>query len=324
MWEMGNRILSKLRSPSPLSDTTSTVTSTSTMYPTLSQSMPPQQYVYDVHPNHISPPPKFPPIQDGRYIGYNHHDVNQYYLDDMLGTQYVNTQPPSYLPSSPFPSQNDEVGAPIPSSSIPSSSIPKSPIPTQSPKTRAPRKPKTPVSKSTATIFDTCQDASYTRPSGVQWPEPEWIPATPYKNKMIYAKVVDVYDGDTITIIIMYGDAPMKLKVRLQGVDAPELVVKREKGRVYTPEEESLMELEMKAGAHVRDKVKKLIDQKEVIVKLIKCDKYGGRQVGTVYLKPQSYETLTEYLLSKRYGKPYQAQKKDDWTREELNYILSN
>jgi len=141
---------------------------------------------------------------------------------------------------------------------------------------------------------------------------------------MIYAKVVDVYDGDTFTVIIMYGDLPMKLKIRLQGVDAPELVVKKTPGKVYTSEQLELMELEMRAGAHVRDKVKKLIEGKEVIVKLIKCDKYGGRQVGAVYLKPQSYETLTEYLLSKRYGKPYQAQKKDDWTREELNYILEN
>lgn len=245
-----------------------------------------------------------------QYAGYNYYDIGQTYLDEELCTTSPSSSTPSYLPVLPIPPL-------LPLLQVPPSSS------TGVKKTRAPRK--TPVkSKPIGTIFDTCVDASYTRPSGIQWVEPEWVPVTPYKNKMIYAKVVDVYDGDTITIIIMYGDAPMKLKVRLQGVDAPELVVKRQQGRVYSAEEDELITLEMRAGAHVRDKVKKLIDQKEVIVKLIKCDKYGGRQVGAVYLKPQSYETLTEYLLSKRYGKPYQAQKKDDWTREELLYILNN
>lgn len=310
MWEMGNRLISKFKSASPAVSQVSQIAEVPAYLEPPSSYLQPQHagtskfksaspvsQIAEVPASSYIEPPSYLP----QYAGYNYYDVGQHYLDEELCASPTSSTP-SYLPSPASSSQIPQNGGKKPR---------KTPV-------------KTSVVKSTATVFDACIDASYTRLSGIQWVESEYVPLTPYKNKMIYAKVVDVYDGDTITILIMYGDAPMKLKVRLQGVDAPELVVKKKPGKVYTAEEEELMALEMRAGAHVRDKVKKLIDKKEVIVKLIKCDKYGGRQVGAVYLKPQSYETLTEYLLSKRYGKPYQAQKKDDWTKEELLYILSN
>ena len=315
MWEMGNRLLSKIgvRSTPSVGEVMRTPVQSNSLVDPL----------YPPLPN-LSNEYYQPPIQyHDRYAGYAYHDSNRQYPDNSNFPQYT-TQPisPPLSPHFDMHELNREI-TPIASSST------SSPIPSVSspsvPKKRAPRKTNPPpMPKPKVSIFDACQDASYTRLSGVLWPDPDWIPSTPYKNKMIYAKVVDVYDGDTFTVIIMYGDLPMKLKIRLQGVDAPELVVKKQAGKVYTTEQLELIELEMRAGAHVRDKVKKLIEGKEVIVKLIKCDKYGGRQVGAVYLKPQSYETLTEYLLSKRYGKPYQAQKKEDWSKSELTYILEN
>lgn len=338
MWEMGNRLLTKIGVKS-----TPQTQTCETLYPAL-QPIPeasnPQYHLND------------------RYAAYAYHDTNQHYLNDPYNQYPLQDQlrqqiAYSSLYQEPIPIDSSSTSPVVPKKiaysspyqepiPIDSSVVPKKiavrkqpvayssnqesiPIDSPSvPKKRAVRKPPIAKPKTTDTIFDACQDASYTRISGYQWPDPDWVPSTPYKNKMIYAKVVNVYDGDTFTVLIMYGDVPMKLKIRLQGVDAPELVVKKKPGKIYTPEELELMNLEMRAGAHVRDKVKKLLEGKEVIVKLIKCDKYGGRHVGAVYLKPQSYETLTEYLLSKRYGKPYQAQKKDDWTREELTYILNN
>lgn len=38
-----------------------------------------------------------------------------------------------------------------------------------------------------------------------------------------YAKVVSVYDGDTITIVSKYNNQFMKFKVRLYGIDTPEI-----------------------------------------------------------------------------------------------------
>lgn len=320
---MGNRLLTSLRG-SKVSEPIATagqavaqvpVGASTDMYPVLPN-------VYDAQLQHI---PSYPQQYDP-YAGYR-------YQDPAYAPQPNPYHQPHHIqqPYDPYAMRDlkrellasTATSSPAQAISPKPARAPRKPASSASPKP-APKSTPKPAPKCKDTIFDACADASYTRPSGLVWPNPEWIPSTPYKNKMIYAKVVDVYDGDTFTVIIMYGDVPMKLKVRLQGVDAPELVVKREKNRVYSAQEEELIELEMKAGAHVRDKVKKLIEGKEVIIKLLKCDKYGGRQVGTVYLKPQSYETLTEYLLSKRYGKPYQAQKKEDWKKEELLYIISN
>lgn len=170
-------------------------------------------------------------------------------------------------------------------------------------------------------IFDNHIDATYMRPSGLLWPDWDAIPQVPYKNRMIYSFVHDVYDGDTFNVMIFYGEIPMRCKIRLAGVDAPELVVKKQKGKVYSSEEEYMIDLEQRAGAHVRDKVKKLIEGKEVIIKIVKPDKYC-RFVASVYIKPQAYETLTEYLLMRGYGKPYEGKKKEDWTKDELERIL--
>ena len=37
------------------------------------------------------------------------------------------------------------------------------------------------------------------------------------------AKVVDVYDGDTCTVIFYYKDEPIKFKCRCKGYDSPEM-----------------------------------------------------------------------------------------------------
>lgn len=189
------------------------------------------------------------------------------------------------------------------------------PGPSSPPQKRKTRNPYSP------SIFDDHIDATYMRPSGLVWPDWDAVPQVPYKGRMIYAFVHDVYDGDTFNVMIFYGDLPMRCKIRLAGVDAPELVVKKQKGKVYTPQEDYMIELEQRAGAHVRDKVKKLIEGKEVIIKIIKPDKFC-RFVASVYLKPQAYETLTEYLLMHGYGKAYGGEKKGDWTRDELERIL--
>lgn len=153
----------------------------------------------------------------------------------------------------------------------------------------------------------------------VKWPEAGEINSVPFKNERIVVKVTSVYDGDTCTILINRGkDVFDKLNVRVLGIDAPEVNLKGDAKN--TP----IGKLEMRAGAHVRDKVKPLIEGKECSVVLKKWDKYGGRVVGEIYL-PGEEITLSEYLLGKRYAKVYTGKvKKDEWTRQELNYILKN
>ena len=83
------------------------------------------------------------------------------------------------------------------------------------------------------------------------------------------AKVVKVYDGDTITVQVTLGFDVYKTEVlRLSGIDAPEM---RGEERPY--------------GLVSRDKLRELILDQEIIIKTYK-DKKGkyGRYIADVYL----------------------------------------
>lgn len=148
--------------------------------------------------------------------------------------------------------------------------------------------------------------------------DPKTVPTVPHQGKIISAKVTDVYDGDTITVVFRFGDDFMKIRIRIVGVDAPEVKVRGQgRGKMVLLEEE--------AGRYIREKVKKMIDQKTIQVRFDKWDKYGGRVIGSVILPPPSkHTTLTEWLMSKKYAKEYFGKKKEDWTEAELRYILQH
>jgi len=145
--------------------------------------------------------------------------------------------------------------------------------------------------------------------------DPSTINIVPHKNKIIDVRVVSVYDGDTCTVLYKIANGIVKINIRILDVDTPEV-------KVRVKEKTELMLLEMKAGAHVRDKVEPLINGKILKAKFVKWDAYGGRIDGELYLP--SGQTLAEYLIYKKYGKPYKGRKKESWTEEELNYILQH
>ena len=75
------------------------------------------------------------------------------------------------------------------------------------------------------------------------------------------AKVVNVYDGDTIHIVISYKNEYIKLKCRLFGIDTPELRIQEQKER----------------GILAKNRLIEILEKSEYIVK-VKCghfDKYG-------------------------------------------------
>ena len=79
----------------------------------------------------------------------------------------------------------------------------------------------------------------------------------------IYASVVHVSDGDTITVQTKYGK---KIKVRLYAIDAPE------KAQPYGPQSTGIL--------------KRLVLNEFVTVEVVDTDRYG-RKVGRVYLNRQ-------------------------------------
>ncbi len=146
----------------------------------------------------------------------------------------------------------------------------------------------------------------------LKWPDEKDVNHLPLKNIRTIVKVVDVYDGDTFTVLIPFGGEFLKLKIRLLGIDTPEL---NPRGKGTT---ETITEKE--AAKVVRDNVKELILGKQMNVKLTKWDKYGGRVNGELYISGDY--TLSDHLYIKGYAKKYNGGKKEEWTIDELKSII--
>jgi endonuclease YncB( thermonuclease family) len=132
------------------------------------------------------------------------------------------------------------------------------------------------------------------------------INSVPYKGVKVKCIVCNVHDGDTCTIVFRFGKEFMKLNVRLQGLDAPEL---------------NAPDLEKEAGIAVRDELtRKLSHKRYWYVVMSKWDKYGGRVVGTILDKNDV--SINQWLLDQQYVKPYDGGKKSTWTNAELRSII--
>ncbi len=99
------------------------------------------------------------------------------------------------------------------------------------------------------------------------------IPVHSMNGIKTYARVVDVYDGDTITIIMKYNNKYDKFKIRMYGYDAPEM-------RPLLSSENRQQE---KTDANkARQELCDLILNKIIILECLQFDKYG-RLLGNVY-----------------------------------------
>lgn len=130
------------------------------------------------------------------------------------------------------------------------------------------------------------------------------------------AKVIDVYDGDTITIQCCHAnDSTNTLyshKVRIMGIDTPEIKTKNP--------------LEKELASHIRDEMSKLLLGKVVYVKQAEAvDKFGRILAHIVlYRKDVPPLNLTDWLISQRYAVAYGGSTKSGWThltRENVDEI---
>ena len=49
--------------------------------------------------------------------------------------------------------------------------------------------------------------------------DPKTIPKVPFQDKIIFAQIEEIYDGDTVKIIVLFGDVAVKLSLRILGID---------------------------------------------------------------------------------------------------------
>ena len=120
------------------------------------------------------------------------------------------------------------------------------------------------------------------------------------------AEILSVYDGDgSFDAIIDLGmNITLRKKIRLFGIDTPEM-----RGN------------QKKAGKVVRDFVRSLILHKDVTIKTQRdaTGKYG-RLLAYIFIDEIE---LGSYLVSEGLAKVYLGDKKETWTKKELEFIAN-
>jgi len=110
------------------------------------------------------------------------------------------------------------------------------------------------------------------------------------------AHVLDVYDGDTITVAIDLGmDIYKKTKIRFYGINAPELDGSR------------LSDKEKAEARRSKNYVYRKISSKEIYIQTVKdkTEKYG-RYLGIIWVlneKNKDYECLNDMMLRNNLAK---------------------
>lgn len=108
------------------------------------------------------------------------------------------------------------------------------------------------------------------------------------------AKVVSVYDGDTITCLVDLGfKISIKEKFRLYGINTPEIRTKDLQ--------------EKKLGYEAKEKLEELIKDKEVYLVVMKKGKFG-RWISKIFLNKDDIKndnSVNQILLKEGFAKPF-------------------
>lgn len=135
--------------------------------------------------------------------------------------------------------------------------------------------------------------------------DPKTVSKVPFQDKIIFARIEEIYDGDTVKIIVLMGDVPVRFSLRIIGIDTPE--IKHADGRL--PEERN-------AAIKVRDYIRSLFPKNIAKICIRDWDKYGGRVLGDLFL--ETGESVAEILIHQGWARQYHGEKKKSWTLEEL------
>lgn len=130
------------------------------------------------------------------------------------------------------------------------------------------------------------------------------------KNTNCLAKVIDCHDGDTCTIALIFNKTPVKISIRILGIDTAELPKRKDKSD-RTPEEIELAEA-------ARDFLISKVLNKCVWVELRGWDKYKGRVNANIYCIDNKGSpigpSISEQLLAAHLAVVYTSGKKStDW-----------
>jgi len=111
-----------------------------------------------------------------------------------------------------------------------------------------------------------------------------------FEGEMMRAKVVDVYDGDTITLVFRFGNKIWKDKCRLSGIDTPEIRTRDADEKIR--------------GFAARGLVRAHLFKKKSWIRCGKWDKYG-RLLGTIFLSSDCINSINQELIENGFAVPY-------------------
>ena len=128
-----------------------------------------------------------------------------------------------------------------------------------------------------------------------------WDNTSPFIPNIKKAKVIKVYDGDTITIaskVHIFSRKYYRFSVRLARIDCPELRTKDINEKAY--------------AVKAKESVERLILNKYVNLKVIKTDKYG-RLLGELFKDESDLISVNNMMISEGHGYVYDGGTKKEF-----------
>lgn len=125
-----------------------------------------------------------------------------------------------------------------------------------------------------------------------------------YKGLHFKAKVVDIYDGDTLTVVFRYNGKLQQHSCRMLGYDSPEM---------KPPKTQVNRDLEIAAAIKAKTALSNIILNRVIDIQCDQFDKYG-RILITIMIRPPTsicchYCTpkinLNKWMIDQGYGIPY-------------------
>jgi endonuclease YncB( thermonuclease family) len=130
-------------------------------------------------------------------------------------------------------------------------------------------------------------------------------------NLKTYGRLVDIIDGDSLSIILPIYNDYFKFNVRLNGIDTSELHSHKEELRHFAENAKNeLVKLIIKTDNLTKHEVQEILDNKLIVVwvECLEFDKYG-RLLANVYCfneHTNDYDiSLSQYLLDNKFAYMY-------------------
>jgi hypothetical protein len=114
-------------------------------------------------------------------------------------------------------------------------------------------------------------------------------------------KVVSVYDGDTVNVLLILGITGFKFGLRIYGIDTAEIKSRNPILKNYAIKSRNFLQTLLKPE-HI------------YIARIIDNDKYGGRLIADVFYKNDKgeYCSVSDIMLTNNFALPYNGKTKEN------------